>query len=122
VFLEQILAAAPDVPVQIAHLAGAGSYDEETDQALGVFADAIAKHDGRVAHLWFDLSGIGDLKTRGERIAARIRQIGPQRVLFGSDGAIPGNSPREFWERFRQLPLTEPEFRTIEGNLAPFVK
>jgi predicted TIM-barrel fold metal-dependent hydrolase len=122
VFLEQILAAAPDVPVQIAHLTGAGSFDDDTDQALGVFADAIAKHDRRVAHVWFDLSGIGQLKEYGERIAARIRQIGPERILFGSDGAVPGNSPREFWEKFRQLPLTEPEFRKIETNLAPYIK
>jgi len=116
VFLEQLLAAAPDVPVQIAHLTGAGSYDDETDKAFGVFADAIAKHDRRVVHLWFDLSGIGGLKEHGEQIAARIRQVGPEHVLFGSDGP-----PREFWEKFRQLPLTGPEFRTIETNLVPFL-
>lgn len=116
IFLEEVLPAAPGVPVQIAHLAGAGSYDDATDAALGVFVEAIAKHDKRTARVWFDISGIGALQKHGELIAARIRQMGPERVLFGSDGAVPGNSPREFWIRFRQLPLTEAEFRKIEGN------
>src|SRR6185503_3587678 len=33
VFLQELLPAAPDVPVQIAHLAGAGNYDDVTDAA-----------------------------------------------------------------------------------------
>ena len=51
-----LLEAAPDVPVQIAHLAGSGGYDEAgQDEAVGVFADAIAARDLRVARLWFDV-------------------------------------------------------------------
>ena len=34
VFLEQLLPAAPDVEVQIAHLAGSGGYDNATDAVL----------------------------------------------------------------------------------------
>jgi uncharacterized protein len=46
VFLRELLAAAPRVPVQIAHLSGADGYDDpSTDEALGVFIDAIATHD-----------------------------------------------------------------------------
>jgi len=30
--------------------------------------------------------------------------------------------PREGWAAFRQLPLTEDEFRTIAGNLAPYLR
>src|SRR6266481_5479707 len=59
IFLNQVLPAAPDVPIQIAHLAGAGGYDDPSvDQALGVFVDAIAKHDPRMAHVYLDVSGI----------------------------------------------------------------
>jgi uncharacterized protein len=44
IFLNELLPAAPDIPVQIAHLAGAGGYaDPLADQALSVFVDAIAK-------------------------------------------------------------------------------
>jgi hypothetical protein len=38
IFLEQLIPEAPDVTIQIAHLAGAGGYDDPTDQAsLGLY-------------------------------------------------------------------------------------
>jgi predicted TIM-barrel fold metal-dependent hydrolase len=125
VFLEQLLPAAPDVPVQIAHLAGAGAYDDSTDHAAAVFVDAIARHDPRVAHLYVDVSGLNiDALTpeRKARLARRIRQIGLDRILYGSDGAIPGHGPREYWASFKTLPLTEAELRTIAMNVAPYMK
>ena len=49
VFLNVVFPAAPDVPIQIAHLAGAGGYDDPSvDQALAVFVDAIANKDPRM--------------------------------------------------------------------------
>jgi predicted TIM-barrel fold metal-dependent hydrolase len=122
VFLTEVLPAAPRVPVQIAHLAGAGGYDPATDEALGVFADAGARHDRRMQHVYFDISVSVDSKEKRELIAKRVRQLGLDRVLFGSDGAIPGNSPRECWTRFRELPFTDTEFRKIESNIAPYMK
>ena len=58
-------------------------------------------------------------------IAARIRQIGPERVLFGSDGPglLGDMAPKEAWEQFRTLvPLTAEELAIIENNVAPYVK
>jgi predicted TIM-barrel fold metal-dependent hydrolase len=126
VFLNELLPAAPRVPIQIAHLCGAGGYDDPSiDDALGVFVDAIRNDDKRMARVYFDISGItgiGGWNEKGDLIATRIRQLGLARVLFGSDGAVPGNSPREYWTRFRQLPLSDAEFRAIEQNLAPYMK
>ena len=126
IFLTRLLPEAARIPVQIAHLTGAGGYDDPAiDEALGVFEDAISKHDRRMRHVYFDISGIagiGQWKERGELIATRVRQLGLERVLYGSDGAIPGNTPREYWTRFRQLPLSDAEFRNIEGNIAPYMK
>ena len=40
IFLSELLPAAPDVVVQVAHLAGAGSWEDEgTQQAIAVFAE-----------------------------------------------------------------------------------
>ena len=126
VFVDELLTAAPDVPVQIAHLAGAGSYDDVTDAALGVFADAIAKHDARMKNVWIDVSAVvRPAMTAAElqRIAERIRQIGVGRVLFGSDAATnPAAYPKAAWEAFQRLPLTPAEFRTITGNVAPYMQ
>jgi hypothetical protein len=56
-------------------------------------------------------------------IAARIREIGVDRIVYGSDGAAGGNlAPREAWATFRQLPLTEAEFKAIANNIAPYMR
>lgn len=125
IFLNEVLPAAPDVAIQIAHLAGAGRYDDSTDAALGVFADAISKKDPRTSQLYFDISGMIGRELPDDRaalIARRIRQLGLDRVLFGSDGAVPGNSPREAWMNLRRLPLSDDEFRRIANNVAPYMK
>ena len=129
IFLNDILPAAPDVPVQIAHLAGGGSYeDRAADDALAVFADAISKHDPRTKHLYFDVSGavgfaLGIPVDKANLMAKRLRQIGLDRALFGSDTPTGGNlMPREAWVAFRQLPLTDAEFRTIANNVAPYMR
>jgi predicted TIM-barrel fold metal-dependent hydrolase len=126
VFLNDLLPAAPDVPVQIAHLAGAGGYDDPlVDEALAVFVRAIANRDPRMANVYFDVSGVaglGQWVDKAGLIATRIRQLGVARILYGSDGAAGGNTPRKAWTAFRQLPLSDAEFRTIENNIAPHMR
>jgi predicted TIM-barrel fold metal-dependent hydrolase len=127
IFLDEILPSAPDVPVQIAHLAGSGSYDAPAvDEALSVFVDAIAKNDPRMNHVYFDVSGVagyGEWEQKAELIAKRIRQLGTKRVLFGSDGFGGGNlAPVEAWAAFRRLPLSDDEVHVIETNSAPYLR
>jgi len=55
-------------------------------------------------------------------IVARIRQLGLERALYGSDGAVGENSPQKALSAFRQLPLTPSEFRTIESSVAPYMR
>ena len=124
VFLEHLLPAAPDVTVQVAHLAGGGGYGPVTDEALGVYAEALERRDPRVRHLYFDASGIpiaGMWEESAALLARRMRQIGMDRILFGCDSPIPGNGPREFLERWRKLPLTAEEFQRMESNVAPYL-
>ena len=115
VLLRQLLTAAPDVPIQIAHLWGGESYSAS---ALAVYAEAVGAGDPVTRNLYFDVSGAWHYGRPEEmqEIAANIRRIGLKRVLYGSDGP-----PAEAWEEFRnKLPLTEEEFRTIAGNVAPY--
>ena len=125
IFLEQLLPEAPDVPVQIAHLAGGGGYDDPaTDQALSVFIQAIERNDPRVKNVYFDVCGIaitGMWEDKSSLIVERIRQIGVSRILYGSDAATPDNLPKDALERWHQLPLTQEEFRRIDNNIAPYV-
>lgn len=126
IFIDDVASAAPDVPIQIAHLAGAGGYDDPlVDEALGVFAEAATLRDPRLSRFYFDVSGVaglGNWKQRVDLIAARLRQLGVERILYGSDGAVSENSPQKALAAFRQLPLTAAEFRTIESNVAPYMR
>ena len=126
VFLNELLPAAPNVQVQIAHLAGSGGYNATTDSALSVFTDAIAKRDPRMKNVWFDASTVvrpGMSSDQLQLIAARIRQLGVERVLYGSDAAVnPLAYPQAGWKAFQKLPLTEAEFRVIANNVAPYMR
>jgi len=126
VFVRELLAAAPDVPVQIAHLAGAGGYGPETDSALSVFTDAITRRDPRLKNVWFDATVVVRPAMSPEelqKIAARIRQVGVERVLYGSDAAAsPLTYPKAGWAAFRRLPLSEAEFAVVANNIAPYMR
>lgn len=127
VFLNEVLPAARDIPVQMAHLTRGGTYDDPaTDEALSVFVDAIARKDPRMERVYFDISGIagyGKWLDHAEQIATRIRQLGIQRTLYGSDGARGGGlAPRDAWADVLTLPLSPDELRTIAGNIAPYMR
>lgn len=117
IFLDQLVAAAPDVPVQVAHLWGGESYSAD---ALEVFSDAFANDDPLTRNLYFDLSGVSHYGRDRDlpEIVERMRQIGMDRMLYGSD-----SPPSEAWERFRQrVPLTEEELSIVARNVAPYFR
>ncbi|MDQ3247187.1 MAG: hypothetical protein M3Q52_09935 [Pseudomonadota bacterium] len=115
-----VLPAAPNITVQIAHLAGGG---RATLPALEVFADAIAASDPRTRNLLFDVTTL----TGGEKpenlgpVAEQMRRIGMARCLFGSDSSQPSRPVWREWPALHALPLTEAEFRQIAGNVAPYL-
>jgi uncharacterized protein len=127
-FLEQLLPLAPDIPVQVAHLAGTGpGYDDPpADSAMAVLAEAVEQRDPRTRRLWFDVTTVVDRNispANAALVASRIRQVGVDRVLYGSDAAVGDNlRPRDGWAAFRRLPLSEREFETIARNLAPYFR
>jgi uncharacterized protein len=126
-FLELLLPAAPDIPVQVAHLAGTGPgyEDPPADRVMAVLAEAVEKRDPRTRRLWFDVTTVVDQNISAATaalVAKRIRQVGVDRILYGSDAAVGDNlRPREGWAAFRRLPLTESEFERIAKNVAPYL-
>jgi len=128
IFLDELVPAAPEVVIQVAHLAAAGApADPTADEALEVFIEAIGKSDPRTARLYFDAPSVSPtVAITGERaaaIASQIRRLGVQRVLFGSDAPTGGElTPRAAWEALRKLPLTESELLTLATNVAPYLK
>ena len=125
IFLNELLPGAPDVVVQVAHLAGAGSaQDEGAQQALELFVDAIARNDPRTRNLYFDATTLGEPPTpqSAQRWAAAIRRL-PTRVLFGSDASTAAATPGAVWAAMRKLlPLSEEEFKDIANNRPPYLQ
>lgn len=127
--LARILPAAPDVPVQIAHLHGGGAYSEP---ALALYADAVASGNPATRNLLFDVTDIARIAPQGgaaagsgmARIVELMRRIGMDRMLYGSDPAVFGRlAPREGWAEFKRvMPLTDEEVARIAANVAPYLR
>jgi len=128
IFLNQLAPLAPDVVIQIAHLAGTGPgyNDPPADSAMAVFGEAVHQGDPHTRNLWFDVTSVVDRNispVTAALVARRIRQVGVKRILYGTDAAVGDNlRPRESWAAFRQLPLDEDEFKQIASNVAPYFR
>lgn len=87
--------------------------------------DAIARKD-QLERLWFDVTTVFFPKMPpelSELIAQRIRELGVQRILFGSDApTADAFQPKAAWAAFRTLPLAEAGFQTIAGNVPPYMR
>jgi predicted TIM-barrel fold metal-dependent hydrolase len=127
-FVEELLPLAPDVVVQVAHLAGTGPGfdDPPAHAALEFLANAVERGDARARRLWFDVTTVAAGQPSpaiSELLVGRIRQIGVERVVYGSDLAAGGNlAPREGWAAFRRLPLRPDELEAIAKNVAPYLR
>jgi predicted TIM-barrel fold metal-dependent hydrolase len=127
-FIEQLLPAAPDVVVQVAHLGGSGPrLDPGTEAAMVVLSEAAAGSHPALRNVYFDIatSVVPQSSDDAARfMTARIRQIGVQRIVYGSDAAIGGNPrPAESWRaHLDKLGLTPDEIEKIRNNVVPFLK
>lgn len=125
--LDRLVPVAPDIELVIAHFGGAGpGYPDQADEVMAVFGEAAERRDPRLRNLSFDVATLVTAESTpgdGAMIAKRIRQLGVERVLYGSDLSPPGGSIRAGWDLFRgRVPLTEPEFRTIALNRTHFIR
>jgi predicted TIM-barrel fold metal-dependent hydrolase len=125
-FLEHLVSAAPECEIIVAHLGTSGpGYGAQTDEVISAFAEAAERGDPCLRNLYFDVATNVTADTvaeEGALIAKRIRQLGPRRVLYGSDLLPPGGSIAAGWEIFRtRVPLTPAEVETIATNRTRFV-
>ena len=125
IFLEQIVAQAPDIEIVIAHLGASGpGYEAQHDEVMAVFGAAAERNDPRMKHVYFDVSSnVTEEITPANAalVVQRIRQVGTRRILYGSDLSAPGGSIARGWEIFRtKLPLTAEELQQIMQNRTRF--
>ncbi len=126
VLLNQVLPAAPNIPIQIAHMGAAGP-GYSSDEAFEVYAKAAAAGDPRMKNVYVDVASNVIANTPPESlelVAKRLRQFGLRRVLFASDRSpeSENETQKDAWNSFRRLPLTEQEFKTVAENVAPYMR
>lgn len=134
IFLEEVLPAAPSVPVQVAHLGGGGGYGPGTQGVVEAFAAAFRSHPDRTAHVFFDLSGTaqpeslakGDsalverIREINAGVAGAVRTLGPDRVVFGTDWPL--ISAATYVAGLREaLPLEDEALRDLLDDGAPYL-
>ena len=133
-FIDDVLPEAPDVPVQVAHLGGKGTFDDATAGALQAFDAAIEQDAARMENVVFDISAValnpaqaqGDsaqakqIRAANKKTAEWIGRIGADRVVFGSD--FFARQPPSYVETVRSLPLDDETLRTLFGNTAPYLR
>ena len=124
--LNEVLPAAPDVVIQIAHM-GASGPGYHSDEAFEVFARAAEAGDPRMKNVYTDVASMVTDDVSDDTlqlVAKRLRQFGLERVLFGSDRAPGGGNetPKDAWSAFLRLPFTPEEFRSVAGNVAPYMR
>ncbi len=126
-FLNRLVNVAPSIEIVVAHFGGAGpGYPAQADSVMEVFGAAADRDDPRMRNVYFDVATAVTAETSpetGALVTRRIRQVGPRRVLYGSDLTPPGGRIRSGWETFRdRVPLTAEEMRTIAGNVTRFAR
>jgi predicted TIM-barrel fold metal-dependent hydrolase len=127
-FLDKVVSKAPNIEIVVAHFgASSPGYAAQNDEVMAVFGAAAERKDPRMRNLYFDLTSNLTPEIAPEDaalIARRIRQVGPNRVLFGSDMVAPtSRNLREEWALYRtKLGLTDTELHTIAGNRTGFTR
>lgn len=122
--IEQLLPHALGVPVRVAY-SGDGEAPPQL-AALAVLADAAARRDPRMRRVWVDVTAFarpGLSAADARRLVRRLRQVGMERVLYGSDPDIGAElRPREAWAALRSLPLTDAEAARVAGNVMSYLR
>jgi predicted TIM-barrel fold metal-dependent hydrolase len=125
-FLDRLVAVAPSIEIVVAHLGYAGPGYPDADSVMAAFGEAAARSDPRMRNVYFDVATDITQETSSENaalVARRIRQVGAEHVLYGSDLSPPGGRIRSGWQIFRdRVPLSVDEMRTIAGNVTRFAR
>jgi predicted TIM-barrel fold metal-dependent hydrolase len=122
--IDQLLPHAPDVPVQVTYAGERAAAPQLS--GLAVLADAAARRDPRMRHVWVDVTAFarpGLSAADARRLVRRLRQVGMERVLYGPATTIGADIRlRDAWTAFRTLPLTDAEAARVAKNVMPYLR
>lgn len=135
IFIDDVLPEAPDIPVQIVHLGGAGVFNAVSDSAMAAFEEAVTNHPDRMENVVFDIGAaavnpapavandntaqVKRIRQINRNLARQIETLGAEWFVFGSD--YWARQPPDYVETIRALPLDESTVRNLFANTAPYL-
>lgn len=134
IFVDRVVPAAPDIPIQVAHMGGDSRFDAPTRRAVEAFLTAFEEDPEGTANIYFDMALVpmplsharGDSARRArfdemnQAFSEAVRRIGPDRIVFGTD--FPEYPPGAYVEGLRKsLPLPDSLLRDLLDDRAPYL-
>lgn len=134
IFIDEVLPMAPDVPIQVAHMGGGGSFDDSTAAVVDAFATAIDQQPDRMERVVFDLSGVPHpeylaqgreellerIRVINQRFMNAVNKLGADRIVFATDWPVV--SMPEYLQGLRDsLPMSAQQFADLIDDPAPYL-
>lgn len=128
-FLQHVVEPNPGLEIYLAHLGGNGGYRTSAQRAVHAVTGWLDATDGKPrAHIYLELSGAllarrtdgvpASGRADGHRLAADLRRLGLEHVVFGSDYPVFDAAAYAGFLEAR-LPLAPDELARIMNNRAP---
>ena len=108
-YYEKVLTSFPQLTIVLAHM-GVGA-DDRYPELYRAYYDEALSIGKRYPNLYFDMSFTVDVAMPDEDLLTMIRQLGAERVIFGSDFAW--FEPALVARALDRLPLTKEEKQLI---------
>lgn len=130
-FADNILPQARNVPVQVAHLGGPGTFSEVTSRVAETFSELAATNKPLYENLYFDLAAVpmnpqratsekqrNRINALNNKLAELIKKLGPGQVLWGTDWIA---GPASVYQgKLNALSLPDSLRKKIDVNTAPY--
>jgi uncharacterized protein len=131
IFIENILQKTNSVPVQIAHLGGPGTFSDVTDTVAKTFVREFEESDQKYNNVYFDIAEVpvrmsnndtqeitNEKRMLNRRMEQRIRELGVDRILWGTD-YIAGPAT-VYNEKIESVSLPNDLMKEIIENPSPY--
>lgn len=130
IFIDELMPEAPDIPVQVAHLGGPGTYSEVTRDVADRFIEAVKSENPLLDNVYFDLAEVplqpgskdenDDFDKLNQKLAEQVRDLGAEKVLWGTDWIAGPQSV--YLSKLQSVALPDSLWKQIRKNRAPYVR
>jgi len=138
IFVNKVLDNTPHLTVQIAHLGGAGAFNETTSEIIDYFDRASSEKPNILDEdVFFDISATAadpeaalargdtsrakDIRDNNKTLAQKLELLDSHRLLFGTDWIAVSRKPVDYSALLKSMPIQSSVLEEIFKNEAPYI-